>query len=77
LQAFVALHAVSSNEADRLWKAGFIHIVKHSKAEGKHRQAIALDEQGRHDFWVQFHATPGFRSCDQCPHPAPGQISGQ
>jgi len=77
LQAFVALHAVSSNEADRLWKAGFIHIVKPPRIEGKQRQTIALDEQGRRDFWVQFHVTPGFRSCDQCPHPARGQMSGQ
>jgi excisionase family DNA binding protein len=76
LQAFVTLHAVSSNEADKLWKAGFIHVVKRPEAGGKQRQTIALDEQGRHDFWVQFHATPGFRSCDQCPHPAPGQVPG-
>jgi hypothetical protein len=77
LQAFVALHAVSSNEADKRWKAGFIHIVKHSRAEGKQHQTIALDGQGRRDFWVQFHATPGFRSCDQCPHIAPGHVSRQ
>jgi hypothetical protein len=76
LQTFVALHAVSSNEAERRWKAGFIHIVKQPEARGKRRQIIALDEQGRRDFWVQFHATPGFQSCDQCPHPAPGQLSG-
>ncbi len=77
LQAFVTLHAVSSNEADRRWKAGFIHIVKLPKVKDKQRQIITLDEQGRHDFWVQFHTTPGFRSCDQCPHTVPGQVSGQ
>jgi hypothetical protein len=77
LQAFVARHTVSSNEAEKRWKAGFIHVVKQPETGGKRRQKIALDEQGRHDFWVQFHATPGFRSCDQCPHPAPGQVSGQ
>jgi hypothetical protein len=77
LHTFVSLHTVSSNEAEKRWKAGFIHIVKHLRAEGKQRQTIALDEQGRRDFWVQFHTTPGFRSCDQCPHPAPGQVSGQ
>jgi hypothetical protein len=68
LQAFVSLHAVSSNEADKRWKAGFIHVVKQPKAGGKHRQVIALDGQGRRDFWIQFHTAPGFRSCDQCPH---------
>src|SRR6266567_5006705 len=52
LQTYVALHAVSSNEAEKRWKAGFIHIVKHPRADGKQRQAIALDEQGCHDFWV-------------------------
>ncbi len=77
LQAFVALHTVSSNEAEKRWKAGFIHVVKQPEAGGKRRQAIVLDGQGRRDFWVQFHTTPGFRSCDQCPHPAPGQVSGQ
>jgi excisionase family DNA binding protein len=77
LQEFVALHTVSSNEAEQRWKAGFIHVVKQPGAGGKRRQTIALDEQGRHDFWVQFHATAGFRSCDQCPHLAPGQVSGQ
>ncbi|SRR6266566_7336120 len=77
LQAFVALHTVSSNDAEKRWKAGFIHVVKQPEAGGKRRQIIALDEQGRRDFWVQFHATPGFRSCDQCPHPAPGQMSRQ
>src|SRR5712692_10964784 len=76
LQTFVALHAISSNEAEKRWKAGFIHVVKQPQAGGRRRQIIALDEQGRHDFWVQFHTTPGFRSCDQCPHPAPGQMSG-
>ncbi len=76
LHEFVALHAVSSNEADKRWKAGFIYVVKQPEAGGKRRQTISLDEQGRHDFWVQFHATPGFRSCDQCPHLAPGQVSG-
>ncbi len=77
LRAFVALHAVSSNEAEQRWKAGFIHIVKQPEAGGKRRQIITLDEQGRRDFWVQFHATPGFRLCDQWPHPAPGHVSGQ
>jgi hypothetical protein len=73
LQAFVALHTVSSNEAEKRWKAGFIHVVKQPEAGGKRHQIIALDEQGRHDFWVQFHATAGFRPCDQCPHAATGQ----
>jgi len=72
----VSLHAVSSHEAERRWKAGFIQIVKQPLAGGKRRQTIALDGQGRRDFWVQFHSTPGFRPCDQCPHTAPGQMSG-
>jgi excisionase family DNA binding protein len=77
LQAFISLHAVSSNEAEKRWKAGFIHVVKQLETGGKRRQTIALDEQGRHDFWVQFHTTNGFRSCDQCPHSVPGQMPGQ
>jgi hypothetical protein len=77
LHTFVSLHAVSSNEAERRWKAGFIHIVKQPLAGDKRRQMIALDGQGRRDFWVQFHATPGFRPCDQCPHTAPEHVSGQ
>jgi hypothetical protein len=60
LQTFVTLHTVSSNEAAKRWKAGFIHVVKQPETGGKRRQTIALDEQGRHDFWVQFHATPVF-----------------
>jgi hypothetical protein len=76
LQAFVTLHAISSNEAEKRWKASFIHVVKQPQAGGRRRQTISLDEQGRRDFWVQFHTTPGFRSCDQCPHLVPGQVSG-
>jgi hypothetical protein len=26
--------------------------------------------KGRHDFWVQLHNRPDFRSCDDCPHEA-------
>lgn len=65
LQAFADLHAVNRNEAERLWKTGF--ITGQRQGTGK-RTPIMIGTKGQRDFWAQFHETPGFRACDGCPH---------
>lgn len=70
LQSFADLHAVNRNEAMRLWNSG---QIAGSKQQGTGRQQlIMLAAKGRRDFWVQFHETPGFRACDDCPHVVKG-----
>lgn len=69
LQSFADLHAVNRNEAMRLWSAG---LIAGSKQGNGRQQIIMLAAKGRHDFWVQFHETPGFRACDDCPHVVKG-----
>jgi hypothetical protein len=65
LYAFADLHGISCKEARRRWQRGMITGTK----RGPGRQAaIVLNARGMHDFYVQFHETPGWRSCDQCPH---------
>ncbi len=68
LPMFADRHGISRNETERRRSAGFIHAVKGSWIIGKHKITAALDAQGRHDFWVQFHASPGFQACNDCPH---------
>ena len=74
LQNFADLHGMSRNEAERLRKTGFIRGYREPLPEpfgrpgSSRRVRITIDAQGKRDFWVQFHETPGFRSCDDCPH---------
>ena len=65
LQEFAILHAVNRNEAARLCGTG--HITGIRQGNVRH-MVISLAAKGRHDFWVQFRETPGFRACDDCPH---------
>ncbi len=69
LSTFADLHAISRNEADRRWKAGFIAVIKQPQP-GKRQPLIVVGAKGKRDFWVQFHSTPGFQACDACPHAA-------
>lgn len=74
LQKFADLHGMSRNETERLRKTGFIRAYREPLSEpfgrpgSSRRVRITIDAQGKRDFWVQFHETPGFRSCDDCPH---------
>lgn len=71
LQEFAVLHAVNRNEAERLWKTGMIAGTRQTPGATRyHGKAwpVMLGAKGRRDFWVQFHETPGFRACDDCPH---------
>ena len=68
LQAFADQHFVNRNDAERLRQTGAITAVKGNWTVGKQRVTVALDAKGRRDFWAQFHETPGFRACDDCPH---------
>lgn len=65
LNRFADLHGVSRNEAEGLWKTGFI---KGQREPGKRRGSILIHSEGMCDFWVQFHDRPDFRACDHCPH---------
>jgi hypothetical protein len=69
LTDFADLHAINRNESERRWKAGFI---AGKKIQTQRRQTIVLEAKGQHDFWVQFHKKPGFRTCDHCPHEMKG-----
>jgi len=62
LWKFADQHAVARNEAEKLWKMGMIAGVR------KVGKGVLLYPNGLHDFWVQFHNTPGFLACDDCPH---------
>jgi hypothetical protein len=70
LAHFADLHSVSREEAAKKWKAGFISGKKEvpSGRTSSRLVPIVIDGQGQHDFWVQFHEVPDFRSCDDCPH---------
>ena len=39
---------------------------------GRYKQAV-IGPKGMHDFYVQLHTRPDFRSCDDCPHETNGQ----
>ncbi len=66
---FANLHAVPQNEVMRAMQAGFVHCMKGDwMVESGYPITEALDEKGRRDFWIQFHASDKFRNCDTCPH---------
>jgi hypothetical protein len=66
LADFASQHFIPYQEAERLYKVAAIHGQK--IAVSGRRTPIAIGKRGRHDFWVQLHVYPGFRSCDDCPH---------
>jgi polyhydroxyalkanoate synthesis regulator phasin len=65
LSDFADLHCVPRNEAQRLYD---IHAIHGQKIGPARRNYPAIAAKGRHDFWVQMHTRPDFRSCDDCPH---------
>ncbi len=65
LYVFADQHGISRNEAISRWRTG---MIAGSNRGTSRRPIIVLAGKGRRDFWIQFHDTPGFRSCDQCPH---------
>ncbi len=68
LHLFAQQHFVSSSEAQRLASHGMIRLVKGKWLVDSRKVTEALDAEGRRQFWVQFHHTSDFRSCDDCPH---------
>ena len=68
LVRFAGDHFVNRGEAERLCRTGMIRYRKVPKGT---RQVIMLDALGRRDFWIQFHSSGDFRSCDDCPHGKP------
>lgn len=69
LWEFAAMHYISQDEAVKKWKTGLITGTKGTTtSRSTRRPPVMIDARGKHDFWVQFHEAPGFRSCDDCPH---------
>jgi len=64
LSDFCHLHAVPYQAAADLFPRA-IHGQK-IKVRGRLQPIIGV--QGRHDFYVQLHTRPDFRTCDDCPH---------
>ncbi len=69
LSDFCAQHYVPYQAAADL----FPHMIRGQYITvQRHKQAV-IGPKGRHDFWVQLHNRPDFRSCDDCPHLENGQ----
>lgn len=65
LYDFADLHGIARNLALQGWRMG---MIAGSNAGTSRRPVIVLEAKGQRDFFVQFHNTPGFQACDQCPH---------
>lgn len=65
LYAFADLHGISRNEALSRWRTG---MIAGSNRGTTRKPNTVIAANGKRDFWIQFHDTPGFRACDQCPH---------
>ncbi len=65
LYAFADLHGISRNEAHWSFQQG---MIAGQKLGAGRQSAVVLEAKGMRDFFVQFHDTPGFIACDQCPH---------
>jgi outer membrane murein-binding lipoprotein Lpp len=70
---FADLHHTPRNVTSQYISQGFIRAIRGKWKDSQGVLKEALDAQGRHDFWVQFHQTDGFLSCDDCPHDIPGK----
>lgn len=64
LSDFCALHFIPHQAADDL----FPHMIHGQKIKIGHRLYPMIGPKGQHDFYVQLHTRPDFRSCDNCPH---------
>lgn len=68
---FANLHRAPQTTTGRYIQQGHIHVVRGKWKVGNGYVKEALDAQGRRDFWVMFHNSTGFASCDDCPHEIP------
>jgi excisionase family DNA binding protein len=71
LTDFARQHFVPYAEAERLFGMG---MIKGQPIKVKGRLHPMIGPRGQHDFYVQLHTRPDFRSCDQCPHIAEGSL---
>ena len=51
----------------------FPHLIRGQYITVQRRKQAVIGPKGKHDFWVQLHTRPDFRSCDECPHEENGQ----
>jgi DNA repair exonuclease SbcCD ATPase subunit len=73
-RAFADLHHVSQTTTSRSIASGFIKVIRGKWKVSNGYIKEALDTQGRRDFWVQFHSTSSFTTCDNCPHELPETV---
>jgi hypothetical protein len=73
-RSFADLHHVSQTTTASHIANGFIKVERGKWKAGRVYVKEALDTQGRRDFWVQFHSTSSFLSCDDCPHEPPETV---
>lgn len=64
---FADQHKMPRNEAERLYKMGLI-AGRREQGKGKSKGRVIINDDGKWEFWVQFHEHPGFWTCDGCPH---------
>jgi uncharacterized coiled-coil protein SlyX len=69
LSDFCTQHFVPYQAAASL----FPHMIRGQYLTVQRRKQAVIGPKGRHDFWVQLHTRPDFRSCDDCPHEEYGQ----
>jgi excisionase family DNA binding protein len=69
LSDFCTQHFVPYHTAEEL----FPRAIHGQKIKVQGRLQPMIGPKGRHDFWIQMHTRPDFRSCDDCPHEANGQ----
>jgi DNA-binding transcriptional MerR regulator len=69
LSDFCTQHFVPYQAAASL----FPHMIRGQYLTVQRRKQAVIGPKGRHDFWVQLHTRPDFRSCDDCPHEENGQ----
>lgn len=64
LSDFCTLHYVPYQAAADL----FPRAIRGQKIKIRGRLQPIIGPKGRHDFYLQLHARPDFRTCDDCPH---------
>jgi predicted RNase H-like nuclease (RuvC/YqgF family) len=73
-RSFADLHHVSQTTTASHIANGFIKVIRGKWKMGRVYVKEALDTQGRRDFWVQFHSSSSFLTCDDCPHEPPETV---
>ncbi len=68
LSAFKIEHKVSDKAVEYAIEKGKITVERGKWTHNNRNVMIALNQQGRHEFYELFYERPGFHRCDYCPH---------